>query len=145
MVSTVALLLLPWLSISYEAKPKFCGLVFSALHNFMPTCFLLHSPPPNLGQKCVCVYVHVCAHRHAHREFLLWSVISPLLPQGTMNFPSPVTSATLLRLRSHHLEPQTLYRASVMTCLPWPACLRGFPWPSLGNALMRSLLWIMLS
>lgn len=51
-------LLFPWLSITHETKPKFCGLVFSALHNFMPTCFLLHSPPPNLRQKCVCTRIH---------------------------------------------------------------------------------------
>ena len=73
-----------------------------------------------LGQ----VYAHVHAHTHKG-SFCFGQAISPLLPQGTVNSPPPVTPAAPLRLPIYQLEPQALYGASVTTCSPKPSLPRA--------------------
>lgn len=149
MVFTDSFQLLQCLPITHEIKPKIYGLVFSALHNLMPTCLLLHSPLPS-PQMCVCTHTcpHACAHTIHKGSFCFGQAISSWFPQGTMNCPPPVTYATHLRLPSHQLEPEAWYGASVTTCPPqsskdhhcplcsWGACF-GACWVGGGNSKLR--------
>lgn len=97
-VSTVPLLLFPWLSIIHETKPKFCGLVSNALHNLMPTCFLFHSPPSISGQVCICLnacmhaHARTCTHMNTQRELLLWSGHLPTTSPRNYVLPTPTSS-----------------------------------------------------
>lgn len=80
----VSLLLLQWFPITHEIKLQICGLVFSALHNLMPTCLLLHCPPPP---------PHMCARMRTHytqRELQLWSGYLPLT--SLRNYELPTSS-----------------------------------------------------
>lgn len=95
-VFPVPLLLLQSFPITHEIKLQICGLVFSALHNLMPLCLCLHSPPapPQM-------YAHMRTH-HTQRELLLWSGYLPITPPRNTNC---LPLATPLRLPRHQLEP----------------------------------------
>lgn len=77
MVFTDSFQLLQCLPITHEIKPKIYGLVFSALHNLMPTCLLLHSPLPS-PQMCVCTHTcpYACAHTIHKGSFCFGQAIS---------------------------------------------------------------------